>query len=92
MSATIRPRREEDLPALGEALLEQQPCSGYPHRNPLSGPTRDFIVRPRQIAAWVAELDGAPVGHIAIAHPPDPATIGVGHAAIIRAVKRAAAT
>lgn len=85
MSATIRPRREEDLPVLCQALLEQQPFSGYPHRDPMSGPARDFIVRPRQIAAWVAELDGAPVGHIAISNPPDPVAVGAAHAVIIRA-------
>lgn len=85
LDLTIRPRREADLPTLGAVLLEQQPVSGYPHRSPLTIPVRDFLSRPTEIAAWVAEVDGQPVGHIALSRPPDPADLSEGHAAIVRA-------
>ncbi|WP_435200854.1 GNAT family N-acetyltransferase [Janibacter sp. GS2] len=81
----IRPRREEDLPALGEVLLEQQVTSGYPYRNPLPFPPRDFIVRPGETSAWVAEVDGVPVGHIALSRPRSPSDVSADQAVIIRA-------
>lgn len=65
MTVTIRARRDDDLPALGRALVEQQPASGYPHRAPLPMPAEDFIARPGTLSAWTAEIDGAPVGHVA---------------------------
>lgn len=86
---TIRPRRTEDLPALGRALIEQQPTSGYPHRDPLPMGPEDFIVRSGELAAWVAEVDGDPVGHVAISAPADPATTDPGDAEIVRAWLRA---
>ncbi len=65
-TVTIRPRRDDDLPALGAALLEQQPESGYPHRDPLPEPAEQFIQRPGQEAAWVAEVDGQVAGHVCV--------------------------
>lgn len=89
MTPTIRPRRADDLPALGAALLEQQAASGYPHRHPLPMAAEDFITRGGESAAWVAEVDGTPVGHVAISRPPDPATVGPGDADVIRTWMRA---
>lgn len=87
--ATIRPRLVDDLPALGVALLEQQAASGYPHRHPLPMAAEDFITRAGEIASWVAEIDGHPVGHVAISTPPDPETVGAGDADLIRLWMRA---
>lgn len=66
MTVLIRPRRDDDLPALGRALVEQQPGSGYPHRQPLPMAPEDFIARSGTLAAWTAEIDGLPVGHAAV--------------------------
>ncbi len=66
VTLTIRPRRDDDLTALGRALVEQQSASGYPHREPLPMPAEEFIARPGSLAAWTAEVDGQPVGHIAV--------------------------
>ncbi|WP_110180798.1 GNAT family N-acetyltransferase [Nocardioides solisilvae] len=60
----VRPRRAGDLPALGEALLAQQPRSRYPFRNPLPVPTERFLHGHDADAAWTAELGGRPVGHV----------------------------
>lgn len=76
MTITIRPRRDDDLPALGHVLVEQQPASGYPHRDPLPMPGADFVARAGALAAWTAEVDGEPVGHIAILPVRDPAASG----------------
>ena len=82
---TIRPRREADLPELGRLLLEQQPVSGYPHHTPLTITGEDFVRRPGQHAAWVAEEDGRLLGHVAISVPADPATLPEGDAGLVRA-------
>lgn len=74
MTLTIRPRRDDDLPALGSVLVEQQSASGYPHRDPLPMPGADFVARSGTLATWTADLDGAPVGHIAILPVLDPAS------------------
>ena len=66
----IRPRRAEDLPALAEALWAQQPSSRYPLRNPLPFPAEQFLHAHDAVAAWTAELDGRPVGHVCWTAPP----------------------
>lgn len=66
VTVLIRPRRDDDLPALGRALVEQQAASGYPHRRPLPMPPEDFIARSGTLSTWTAEVDGAPVGHAAV--------------------------
>lgn len=54
-------------------LTEQQPGSGYPFRWPLPFPVEDFLVRETEQRAWVCEVDGAVVGHVAVgAVPADP--------------------
>ncbi len=66
MSLVIRERRPDDVPALGVVLAEQQPTSQYPVQWPLDIPVEDFLVRPGEERAWVAELDGRVVGHVAV--------------------------
>lgn len=62
----IRPRRPEDIPALCEALAEQQSSSRYPYRRPYPQPLETFIVRDNEIASWTATVDGRPAGHVAL--------------------------
>ena len=66
MSLVIRERRDDDLPALARILTEQQPTSHYPVQWPLDIPIEDFLVRPGEERAWVAELDARVVGHVAV--------------------------
>jgi len=66
-AALIRPRRDDDVAVLADLLIEQQPGSRYPDRWPLPFPVEDFLVRDREQAAWVAELDGTVVGHVMVA-------------------------
>lgn len=66
MSLVIRERRDDDLPALARVLTEQQPTSHYPVQWPLDIPIEDFLVRPGEERAWVAELDARVVGHVAV--------------------------
>ena len=66
MSVVVRDRRDDDLPALAVVLAEQQAISQYPVRWPLPFPVEEFLVRPGEERAWVAELDGRVVGHVAV--------------------------
>ena len=66
MTVTIRDRRHDDLPALAAVLAEQQAATRYPVRWPLPVPVEDFLVRPGEERAWVAEVDGRVVGHVAV--------------------------
>lgn len=63
MSIVIRPRRSADLPGLCADLLEQQPRTRYPFRNPLPIPVTDFLHATDALGARVAERDGDVVGH-----------------------------
>lgn len=67
--AVLRPRRDEDVPALVEVLLAQQPLTHYPYRRELPFPIEQFIRRDRELAAWTAEVDGHPVGHVCVQRP-----------------------
>lgn len=71
MDLTIRARRPDDLPGLVRLLGAQQAGSQYPIRWPLPVPTEQFLVRPAERRAWVAELDGSVVGHVTAAHVDD---------------------
>ena len=62
----IRARRDADLPLLAEILERQQPQTEYPFEWPLPYPVDQFIRRPAELRAWVAELDGMVVGHVAV--------------------------
>ena len=66
MTLVIRDRRADDVPVLGVVLAEQQPSSSYPVQWPLDIPVEEFLVRPGEERAWVAELDGRVVGHVAV--------------------------
>lgn len=63
---STRPRRDADIPTLIDILARQQPQSQYPFRWPTEGSPEDFLRRPAELEAWVAELDGQVVGHVAI--------------------------
>lgn len=62
----IRPREDGDVPELARLLLAQQPTTGYPMRNPLPMPAEQFVVRGRDLAAWVVEVEGTLAGHVAV--------------------------
>ncbi|HET7761360.1 MAG TPA: GNAT family N-acetyltransferase [Phycicoccus sp.] len=67
--ARLRPRVPADLPALVSLLTAQRATTGYPVRWPLPFPVEDFIVRPSEIAAWVAVDPArahAVVGHVSL--------------------------
>ncbi|GAB3082549.1 MULTISPECIES: GNAT family N-acetyltransferase [unclassified Phycicoccus] len=74
---TIRPRTTEDLPVLADVLAAQREHSDYPQRWPLPMPVEEFLHRSSELRSWVAELDGAVVGHVAVAAvvPGDMATV-----------------
>ena len=61
----VRPRADDDLPHLTAVLAAQQSTTRYPMRWPLPFPVEQFVVRGNDLAAWTAELDGRPVGHVA---------------------------
>ena len=63
---TIRPRTADDVPALVGILEAQQSGTGYPVRWPLPFPVEDFLVRPTELAAWVAAKGDAVLGHVAV--------------------------
>lgn len=73
IAVTIRTRTHADLPALIEVLGAQQPSSGYPHRWPLPFPVEEFVVRPAEERAWVAEAGDRVVGHVSVTTVPDDA-------------------
>jgi GNAT superfamily N-acetyltransferase len=61
----VRPREAGDVAPLCELVMRQQPLTQYPFRNPL--PVEQFLVRPGELGAWVAELEpGTPVGHVSL--------------------------
>lgn len=62
----IRGRRDEDLPGLVAALESVNEADKYPPHIP--GDLRDLIAVPYELSAFVAEMDGRPVGHVAL-HP-----------------------
>lgn len=66
MSLVVRPRVEADLDRLAAMAVDVQTLDGYPGRRPLD--LRAFLASNVALAAWVAELDGALAGHVAL-HP-----------------------
>jgi GNAT superfamily N-acetyltransferase len=67
----VRRRTDADLPALAEVLVAQRDAALYPVRWPLPFPVEEFIARVNDVAAWTAELDGRPVGHVAVQRADD---------------------
>ena len=63
----IRARTAADLDAAAAALVEVHRTDGYPVEG-VDDPYA-WLVDPHQLAAWVAELDGQTVGHIALSEP-----------------------
>lgn len=61
-----RPRCDVDIPALIDILARQQAETQYPFRWPPDRAPEHFLRRPSEIEAWVAELGGNVVGHVAI--------------------------
>lgn len=45
-------------------LAAQQPETRYPFRDPLPVPVGQFLHAEDAAAAWIAEIDGRPVGHV----------------------------
>ena len=71
MDLVIRDRRDEDLPALVALLGRQQAETRYPYIWPFPDVIEKFLKRSTELRAWVAELDGELVGHIAVASVDD---------------------
>ena len=70
--STVRPRNTADLSAAAAALVEVHRSDGYPVEG-VDDPSA-WLVTPHQLGAWVAELDGRIVGHVALSEPqPDDA-------------------
>jgi ribosomal protein S18 acetylase RimI-like enzyme len=63
----VRERRPDDLDATAQALVAVHANDGYPVEG-VSDP-RGWLQPSTLIRAWVAELDGALVGHVLIAAP-----------------------
>jgi len=63
-SITVRLRAGADLERCAELARAVHDADGYPRYLP--GDLRSFIASPDAIAAWVAERDGAIVGHAAL--------------------------
>ena len=66
-TAIIRPRTDDDLPALAQVLVDVHAIDGYPVEgvaDPLA-----WLILEAALGAWTAELDGEPVGHIALTEP-----------------------
>ena len=61
----IRPRQDGDIPACVELLREVHELDGYPRYLP--GDLEGFLIQPDAYGCWVAELDGAVAGHVALA-------------------------
>ncbi|KGN32010.1 acyltransferase [Knoellia flava TL1] len=63
---TIRARRPDDLPSLVALLGAQQAATSYPQRWPLPFPPEEFVVRPGELASWVAVEGEEVVGHVSV--------------------------
>lgn len=63
---SIRPRRDADIPRLIGILDRQQAETQYPLRWPWPGDLGQFLRRPSEVEAWVAEIDDRVVGHVAL--------------------------
>lgn len=64
---SIRPRRDEDLDELARILVEVHRQDGYPVEG-VDDPYA-WLRLESPLGAWVAELDGKVVGHVALSEP-----------------------
>jgi hypothetical protein len=79
----IRAKTEADATACLDLLLRVHERDGYPlHIGPEDVP--EFFLSGREVAAWVAELDGRIVGHVALHWTPGYPTLAVAQRAIGR--------
>lgn len=62
----IRPRTDDDLPALAGLLERQQERTKYPFVWPFPAPVEQFLKRDTELHAWVADVDGTVAGQVAI--------------------------
>ncbi|QQM42731.1 GNAT family N-acetyltransferase [Streptomyces liliifuscus] len=60
----IRPRRDLDIPEAAAALVEVHATDGYPVEG-VDHP-EVWLTPPGLIQAWIAELEGSVVGHVAV--------------------------
>jgi len=60
----IRPRQDGDIAACAELLREVHSLDGYPRYLP--GDLESFLIQQDAYGSWVAELDGAIAGHVAL--------------------------
>lgn len=67
MSVVIRPRIEEDIPALADVLVRVHAKDGYPVEG-VADPEA-WLRSDRMLGAWVAEVDGEVVGHVMLTEP-----------------------
>ena len=63
----VRERTPADVPAAAAALVEVHNTDGYPVEG-VADPAA-WLTTTGQIAAWVAELDGHVIGHVAVNEP-----------------------
>lgn len=64
MSVTIRPRRDEDLPALAAALVRVYAQDGYPVEG-VADP-EGWLRHDRELQSWTAVEDGLPIGQVTL--------------------------
>jgi GNAT superfamily N-acetyltransferase len=62
----IRPRRDNDLPALADVLVRVHTVDGYPVEG-VTDPAA-WLHHPHELQSWTAEVAGHPVGQITLAH------------------------
>lgn len=65
--ATIRPRRDDDLNTLARVLVAVHERDGYPVEG-VADP-HAWLALSSPLGAWVAEIDGQPVAHVALTEP-----------------------
>ena len=66
-TSLIRERRDDDIPALAAALVEVHRLDGYPVEGVES--PEAWLRLDNLLGAWTAEIDGRPVGHVALTEP-----------------------
>lgn len=75
-TAVIRERTDADLPGAGAALVEVHATDGYPVEG--VDHAEAWLTSSALLHAWVGELDGRIVGHVAISRPqPDDAAVAM---------------
>jgi ribosomal protein S18 acetylase RimI-like enzyme len=67
VAALIRPRTDVDLPSCIDAMRAAHEADGYPTVWP-ADPARWLTSRHADVAAWVADVNGTIVGHVALVH------------------------